>query len=520
VLLGACASAEQDAAAADAEVYTLLDARRAELFADPAGFRVEPAAERLRMRLLAAPDEAAEQVSIVACLEIAAANSRDYQQRKERLYRAALDLTLERWRFSTIGTLAGSAGVDGVGNDSADASADADLGLSRLLGSGARIVGDIGASLFRVVSTGDGWDVVSDLSLSITQPLLRGAAREVVLEPLTQTERNLVYEVRNYERFRRTFAVEIANDYLGILLTLDQIANEEENLEGVQFIESFSRARADAGRLSPIQRDQASQDVLTSQTNLLRLRAQHAQQLDAFKLRLGLPPEAALTLDRAEFEGLRVLDGTDVAHVGAMSAGMLASGAMDRRLDFLNTAEAVVDAERRARIAADALRAGLDLEASVNASSEEGRPLSFRSDGAPWSLGIGWDLPLDVLPDRNVYRAALLDLQTAQRTLEEARDRLWSGLRDDLRQALNALDRFRVQIAAVELARRRVASAELNFQAGRAQTRDLLEARRSLLSAQNAVSAALRDFAISRLRLYTDLELLEVIPEGIVLSAP
>ncbi len=515
-LLGACASAEQHAAAADAEVYALLDARRAELFADPAGFRVEPEAERLRTRLLAAPDGAAEPVGIVACLEIAAANSRDYQQRKERLYRAALDLTLARWRFSTIGTLAGSAGVDGVGNASADASVDADLGLSRLLGSGARIVGGIGASLFRVVSTGDGWDVVSDLSLSITQPLLRGAAREVVLEPLTQTERDLVYEVRNYERFRRTFAVDVANEYYAILVTLDQIANEEENLRGVRYIEEVSQARTEAGRLSPIQRDQASQDVLSSETNLLQLRARFGQQLDSFKLRLGLPPEAGLTLDPAELVVLRDLDGSDLE---PLDSDDLALGALARRLDYLNTTEAVLDAERRARIAADALRAGLDLEASIGSSSEEGRPFTFRSDNAPWSLGIGWNLPIDNLPDRNAYRSALLDLQAAMRAEEDARDRVLSGLRDDLRQATNARERHQVQSAAVLLAARRVESSQLNFDAGRVQTRDLLEARRSLLSAQNAATSALRDFAISRLRLYTDLELLEVGPEGIHVTA-
>lgn len=517
-LAGACATPEEHAANADQEVYALLDARRSELFSDPAGFRVEPEADRLRTTLMSQPDTLAEPLSLMECLEIAASNSREYQLRKERLYRAALDLTFERWQFSTKLTLDGSAGIDGIGDDSATASTDANLGVSRLFGSGGRIIGNIGASLFRVISSGDGWDALSDLSLSVTQPLLRGAAREVVLEPLTQTERDLVYEVRNYERFRRTFAVDVADDYFGLLVTLDQIANEEENLEGVRFLANFSKARADAGRLSPIQRDQAAQDVLTSESSLLQLRARYGQQLDAFKLSLGLPPEAGLTLEPAEFDLLRALDGADLAD---LDSDQLAPGALARRLDYLNTAEAVMDADRRTRIAADALRAGLDLEGSLGATSAEGQPLSFGGDRTPWSLGVSWDLPIDDLPDRNSYRSALLDLQASLRAEEDARDRLVSTLRDDLRQANNALARYRIQARAVELAQRRVASAELNFQAGRAQTRDLLEARRSLLSAQNALTAALRDFAISRLRLYTDLELLDVTQDGIeILDLP
>jgi outer membrane protein TolC len=513
----ACSTPEEYATAADREVYELLDARRSELFNDAAGFRVEPAADRLRVRLLEQPDALVEPVSLVECLEIAADNNRDYQQRKERLYRAALSLTLERWRFSTNFTLDGSVGIDGVGDDAATASADADLGMSRLLGTGANIVGSIGASLFRVISTGDGWDALSDLTLSVTQPLLRGAAREVVMEPLTQSERDLIYEVRNYERFRRTFAVDVANDYYAILVTLDQIANEEANLIGVRLIEALSNARTDAGRLSPIQRDQARQDVLTSETSLLQLQARFGQQLDSFKLSLGLPPEAGLLLDPSELVNLRDLDGTDIE---LLDSDDLTVGALARRLDYINTAEAVIDAERRARIAADALRAGLDIEATIGSTSEEGHPISYRSGVTPWSLGIGWDLPIDNLPDRNAYRSALLDLQSAMRTEENSRDTVLSGLRDDLRQATNARERHEVQLTAVLLAERRVQSTQLNFDAGRVETRDLLDARRSLLSAQNSATSALRDFAISRLRLYNDLELLEVSPEGIHVFAP
>jgi outer membrane protein TolC len=515
--VGACAAPAEQAAEADEEVYALLDERRAELFAQPTGFRVEPAAERLRTKLLIEPNSLEEAVSLVECLEIAAANSRDYQERKERLYRAALDLTLERWRFSNRLTLDGSVGVTGNGSDTDTATADANLRLDRLLGSGARIVADIGGSLFRAITTGDGWDALSDLSLSVTQPLLRGAAREVVLEPLTQSERDLVYEVRSYERFRRTFAVDVTNDYFGIILTLDSIANEEANIANLRYLQERNEALADAGKLSAIQLDQASQDLLSSEIRLNELYARFGQQLDGFKVRLGLPPEAALSLDPAEFDRLRGLDGSDLDALPVDSLDVIA---LARRLDYLNTAEAVEDAERRARIAADALRAGLDLTLGLGATSEEGRPLAFRDGSIPWSAGLNWDLPIDNLDDRNAYRSSLLSLQSALRAEESLRDAVVSDLRDDLRQAQSTRERYLVQLRAVELAQRRVRGATLNIEAGRAETRDLLEAQRSLLSAQNAASSALRDFGISRLRLYSDLELIEVGPDGIVILPP
>jgi hypothetical protein len=44
----------------------------------------------------------------------------------------------------------------------------------------------------------------------VIQPLLQGGGKAVTLEPLTQAERNLLYQVRSYARFRKEFFVSIA----------------------------------------------------------------------------------------------------------------------------------------------------------------------------------------------------------------------------------------------------------------------------------------------------------------------
>ena len=49
--------------------------------------------------------------------------------------------------------------------------------------------------------------VISALPISFVQPLLRGGGRAVILEPLTQAERNLLYAVRAFALFRQQFFV-------------------------------------------------------------------------------------------------------------------------------------------------------------------------------------------------------------------------------------------------------------------------------------------------------------------------
>lgn len=517
LLAGGCATPEEHIADADDQVYALLDQRRAELFEKDAGFRMERSADALREQLLEGHAEEGQlELDILRALGIAAENNRGYQDQRENLYRTALDLTLERWRFSWQSTLTGSAGVSGSGENASTASVDADLGVSKLFGSGALVLGNIGTTLLRAIDRGDGWDAIQDLSLSFTLPLLRGSAREVILEPLTQAERNLVYAVRSYERFRHNFAVDVVGSYYALLRTLDNIANEQANYDSLKLLRVRNQRLAEAGKLTDIQVDQAQQDELRSESRLLQLNETYGRQLDQFAILLGLPAETDLALDRTELELLKSLDGSELLDLNAEALG---SFALINRLDLMNLRDQEIDAERRTRLAADALRMGLDLQASVNGTSKEGQPFAYKSNSLPWSFGLGFDLPVDQLPERNAYRLSLINRDRAARSVEESRDNVLAGVYDNFRQTDSTRQRYQIQLSAVELADKRVRSAVLKLEAGRSSTRDVLEAQEDLLSAQNAATSALIDFALARLRLYRDLELLDVDASGILLDA-
>ncbi|MDP6539487.1 MAG: TolC family protein, partial [Planctomycetota bacterium] len=379
----------------------------------------------------------------------------------------------------------------------------------RLLGTGASIVAGIGLGVARNIGLGDGWTSESTLALSVTQPLLRGAGRRIVTESLTQAERDLLYEVRSFERFRRTFAVDIAGSYYRLLQQQDAVANEEANFETVRLIRLRNEALADAGRLSPIQVDQASQDELRSANRLLATRAALGSSVDEFKLTLGLPISIDLNLDPTEFDRLQEAGLVEIG-VGVDEAIAYALG---HRLDFVTSLEQVEDAGRRVAVAADALRAGLDVSFSASSVSEPDRPGRHVVDDVTWEASLGLDLPVDRLPERNAYRSQQIAHQAACRAHEQLEDVIRVGLRDTLRSALSTGEAHEINRNAVALAERRVANARMNLEAGRASTRDILEAQTAFLEAQNAATRSLVDFTLARLVLYRDMELL-VVDEG------
>src|SRR6202034_905464 len=52
----------------------------------------------------------------------------------------------------------------------------------------------------------------TSVNFNAVQPLLQGAGQAVALESLTQAERNLLYEIRTFARFRKQLYVEIASN--------------------------------------------------------------------------------------------------------------------------------------------------------------------------------------------------------------------------------------------------------------------------------------------------------------------
>jgi outer membrane protein TolC len=509
--LCACKTDAEHYAEADRQVYALIEERRAALGTPDRPFTIEPNPDSLRRKLERGEVTELEPLSLAECLEIAAENSRDYQTQRESLYLSALDLTLERYRFSinTNGSI--GAFLLGDGDGATETGVDTGFGLSKMLGTGAKIVGNLGLAFARDLGSSDGWDLITFGNLSITQPLLAGSNPRIVREPLTQAERNVVYAARSYERFRRTYAVDVSTRVYRILQQADAVGNEERNYANLQILRERNEALAESGRLSEIEVDQARQDELRSRNRLVEERQRQETLIDSFKLFLGLPIPVNVQVDntelaRLEDEPLRLYD---------VNLAMLDELALSTRLDYQTTLDQADDSLRKAEVAADALRSRLDLSSNLAGTSGSDKPLDIRSNNLNWDARLDADIAFDRFPERNRHREAWINVNSAKRDVEEDGDNIRANVRVDVREAAAAFEGYEIQKVAVRLADRRIESVALSFEAGRATTRDLLEAQEAQLEAKNSLTAALIDYQLARLALFRDLELLRVDQTGL-----
>lgn len=478
------------------------------------------------------------QLTLTDALRLGASNSRDYRNRKEAVFRAALNLDVEAdaFRSSWAGTLTGDYREDHSGEDvSRGMVGSAQLTGSRLLAMGASVTTRLAVDLAKLLTLDRdaAYGILADASITI--PLLKGAGRRIIQEPVTQAEQAVIYAMYDFERYKRSFAVTVAAEYLGVLERGQQILNAEDNYRRLELSTARAKELAAAGRLPAVQVDQTRQDLLRARERLLSVRQEYQKQLDGFKRTLGLPVDANVSLDKQELERLAQTMPNENAspllspqepgdHAPAWrgrSERELIQAALDNRLDLRKLAGRIADAERAVITAADALQSSLNLE--TGASYGERRDLGsagqgnarIRPEQGRYRAVLSLEAPWRRVRQRNRYREALLDLERAQRDYEEQEDVIKQQIRDQLRGLYQAEQSRLIQAHAATLAERRVESTEVFLQAGRAQIRDTLEAQEALVSARNALLAATVRFRIAEWSLQRDLDQLNISDEGL-----
>ena len=70
------------------------------------------------------------------------------------------------------------------------------------------------------------------LAADLDVPLL-GTGGKIALEDLTQAERSVLYDIRAFSLYRKSFVVSIITDYYRILQQKDSVTNAENNYQRV-----------------------------------------------------------------------------------------------------------------------------------------------------------------------------------------------------------------------------------------------------------------------------------------------
>ena len=445
-------------------------------------------------------------LSVDDALRLAIANNHSYKRNQEDLYLACLSLSDERHRFDFLFDDVTEATMRRDVNREQVGAASNRLSVSKLLSAGGTVTAGIlnGISEFY---TGDSRRTINSLlSFNLVQPLMRGYGSEIVKEQLTQTERNVIYEMRSFSRFQVNFSLELIERYYNLLGTQDQVKNEYNNYERLV----VSRIRAEnlaVDRRPEFEVDQTRQDELQARNRYILAVDRYRSELEDFKLFVGITPNYRITLDEGSLEKLR----NQKYGILELDEETAYKTALLNRMDFLNELDQFDDSRRKINVAVNDLGADFDFLADFslgNANDDNIAKFNFKD----WQGGVGVriDWPLDRLNERNQLRSQVISFERQLRSLESAVDNIRTDLKDRIRSLEASRKTIDIQKIAIELAERRVESANILLEAGRATTRDLLEAQSAFVTAKNNYTTSLISYYLSRLDLMQDMGVLDL----------
>jgi outer membrane protein TolC len=464
-------------------------------------------------------ERGSKMLSLEKAMEMATQHSRNYQNRKEGLYLQALSLSLGRHEYTPIFSARPRAryqksrteienGITSVVEHRETVSVGSEAGVDLLLRTGTRLAAAFSTDFLRFLSGGPQTAVSSEIVGSITQPLLQGAGYRIATENLTQAERDLLYELRDFTRFRKQFTVDTASAYYGVLQNRDAVRNSWRGLQSFKLNAARERAFYEEGQRSTAQLDQIRQAELSTESSWINAVRVYRQNLDEFKVQIGLPADAQVVLDDSELQQLKVVH-------PVVNADDAVKVALVSRLDLQTQRDQLEDAGRKVYVARNTLLPKVDLAARGSLDSQPGN--GFRTPDFQrysWSAGLELDLPIDRKRQRNGYRASLISFERARRQLDLAVDTIKLEISQDWRALDQAKRSYEISELGVQIAERRVKEQQLRQELGLGNARDLVDAQNDLIASKNQRTSALVSHTIARLRFWRDMGILYITDNG------
>jgi outer membrane protein TolC len=507
-------------------------------------------------------------ISLEKALEIAFKQNRNYINQKENVYLSALQLAVARDQFRPFWRAQGSAGyarstqdvqrtttlniiadeapglITAIGGltgqpadlisryaeltDSFAAASGANLprqeimnersvdgstsvGVSLLMAGGARIALDLTSNFLRFLTGDPSVSAASALTGSVTRPLLRGAGSRIVQEQLTQTERNLLYDLRDFTRFRKEFAVQVTNSFYRVLQDRDALSNNYQGYLAFQQTYERENTMYEEGRRTGSDVGRQQEALLSNQDSWVQSIRRYSESLDSFKILLGLSTDANVMLDPSELDMLST-QGLAVYDIPVVDAVTIALAA---RLDLYTSRDAVEDAERGVIVAKNALLPDIDLLINGRVNSKAGTaPLDMDFQRAVWSAGLDVNLPTERLAERNNYRLALISRERSQRAMELAEDNVKLQVRGAWRNLAQARSSYAIRNQSVKINQDRVEMETMLLEEGRGTTLAQIDAQIALTASQNSLTGSLVDYNIALLEFWRDMGILFIKANG------
>ena len=461
-------------------------------------------------------EENARVISLAEALDYAVHRNRSYLVQKETVYLAALNLTLVRQQYGPIiggggsATKASTDAVTGINNlvRTSTLTTTGNLGFSALTRTGTLLATNLTTNFVRFF-TGGKDSGISQLGFSLAQPLLSGAGYLSASEVLTQSERSVLYAIRTFAQYRKSFAVDIAAQYYGVIQSRETARNAYLAFKAFDFVvareTAMQKENANSTKSSVFR---LVQSRIVFERSWLSAIRDYEQALDDLKVNLGLPVTERFVVDYKDKDALQIIESP-----GTLDEAIAI--AMTNRLDIWNLRDQVEDTSRRVLIAKQQALPSVNALVNYNMlDNPDHNDFRLVPGNKNYSVGLNTDLNLNQKPERNILRSSIVAEQQARRALDLFEENTRSDVRTGWRDLQLARKQYELARQGMEISTQRLEVEEAFNAEGLGTAINLVDAQRDMNTTRNLMVSTTINHTLVRLRLWRDMGVLFIEKDG------
>lgn len=333
----------------------------------------------------------------------------------------------------------------------------------------------------------------TDLTLSLTQPLLKNFGFEANETPLRLAQSNLTIAQAVLAQRVQEVVVEVEGAYWDLIFAIEDLEARRRSLRLAEALVRLNQARVRAGVAAPVEVTQAEatraarlEDIITGE-KAVRDGEDRLKRAMNFGLAPGEPEFTIQPTDKATVLG------------GPIPLEESLKAARERRPEVLQAQEQVRNQEVTYRFTRNQLLPTLDLVGKIGTNGL-GRTFADDYDVAASGtfptveVGLLFEYPLGNRAARSDAERARLLLEQARTSLRNVDQQVSVEVREAVRQVRATLERIEATKRARELAAEQLRIEERRLEAGVSTTFQVLEFQDDLARAEANESRAATDY--------------------------
>lgn len=326
----------------------------------------------------------------------------------------------------------------------------------------------------------------SDVSLSVSQPLLKGFGPEVTKATLKRAQIGLERAGLDFRSTVLDIVRNVETAYYNLAFAREQLAVREFSLNVAKDLLSENETKRETGVATDLDVLQAQVGVANANRNVLLAQQTVTDREDTLKSLI------------SQFELDRPVGEVELGEVATPTVDFAKSYqlARDNRPDYASTALSVEQLRIDENTANNGRRPSLNLDAGVGLNANEGArsdALSniWNGDGYAWQLGLSLNVPWGFKEEKARHAQAVANLSREETRLKQLEQSIMVDVRAAIRAVSTNSESFRISQLATQLSQQQYDLEKARFDAGLSTFRRVQEAQEDLDTARvNEIQAA------------------------------